>query len=535
MQTHYDILGVSQTASSEVIRSTYLRLLQIYHPDHNTDGNAVVMTRRIVEAYKVLGTPESRNVYDDTLRTPRDSKGTEPVSRSDPKPAKEVTLCCEFCGKLDPTLRRTVVFRVMSLLVVTKRLSKTILACERCRTKQVFQHTAATGALGWWGLPFGPIYTTQALYYNTLGGKSEPKDNAAILRLAGFLLYKEGRSREAKRAILSSLALEDDPDARAFSEHLNVTPSDEKSYFNGRLSNFDLANGACTAFILVLLGAPIYWYNAEPSGYEERYTTSSTLPQVSGPHVEPASNTRHLRSEVNGEADKLAELVEKHATVVGHHKEGTTDITDYVLDRSKYSSAEFKPLADRLQLRLSDANANADGFVSSTYFNARLMQLSIEIVNYKSNAQALRNGSRDVDSLAAEPQVAEWLASSSFDTSFNQLRLALVRASRAASEELIAERAASQDMDSMRAALHSLKSQAEEARQRNDKPTAVELVEEHDALVPKYNRVVSSHNSLLRATRRLDHLFNKCLDPSILMSKFQHVNITQDDPGDSPE
>ncbi len=62
---YYTILGVKRDASDKDIKQAYRRLARKYHPDVNPgDAAAEQKFKEVSEAYNVLGTPESRNKYD---------------------------------------------------------------------------------------------------------------------------------------------------------------------------------------------------------------------------------------------------------------------------------------------------------------------------------------------------------------------------------------------------------------------------------------------------------------------------------------
>ncbi len=63
---YYAILGVSPTATLEEIRSAYRSLAKQFHPDHFGRNSAPFLS--VQEAYEVLGDPDSRSQYDDSLR-----------------------------------------------------------------------------------------------------------------------------------------------------------------------------------------------------------------------------------------------------------------------------------------------------------------------------------------------------------------------------------------------------------------------------------------------------------------------------------
>lgn len=65
--THYEILGVANTASFADIRGAYLRLVKIYHPDLARPSRkkaSIQIFQLITAAYAVLGKPDTRQAYD---------------------------------------------------------------------------------------------------------------------------------------------------------------------------------------------------------------------------------------------------------------------------------------------------------------------------------------------------------------------------------------------------------------------------------------------------------------------------------------
>jgi Ca-activated chloride channel family protein len=61
---HYNILGVSQTATDEEIRQAYRVLARRYHPDTSRDADAAERFQEIQEAYETLSDPAQRQKYD---------------------------------------------------------------------------------------------------------------------------------------------------------------------------------------------------------------------------------------------------------------------------------------------------------------------------------------------------------------------------------------------------------------------------------------------------------------------------------------
>lgn len=61
---YYSVLELKRTASPEEIQRAYRTLAMRYHPDRNSDADAVVHMTAINEAYEVLGDPYCRREYD---------------------------------------------------------------------------------------------------------------------------------------------------------------------------------------------------------------------------------------------------------------------------------------------------------------------------------------------------------------------------------------------------------------------------------------------------------------------------------------
>ena len=62
--TWYDVLEVSQTATTEEIKRAYRRLVLRRHPDAGGSNRAM---RELLKAYRILSDPIQRQVYDQTL------------------------------------------------------------------------------------------------------------------------------------------------------------------------------------------------------------------------------------------------------------------------------------------------------------------------------------------------------------------------------------------------------------------------------------------------------------------------------------
>ncbi|MCG2678956.1 MAG: J domain-containing protein [Kiritimatiellae bacterium] len=66
--THYQILGISRTASQREIKQTFRILAKQWHPDVNKSSHAADTFRRVYEAFAILSDPNKRQMYDDLTR-----------------------------------------------------------------------------------------------------------------------------------------------------------------------------------------------------------------------------------------------------------------------------------------------------------------------------------------------------------------------------------------------------------------------------------------------------------------------------------
>lgn len=65
MQDHYAKLGLSPSATAELIKAAYRKKAAQYHPDKNQAPDAALRFREVQEAYEVLSDTERRKVFDD--------------------------------------------------------------------------------------------------------------------------------------------------------------------------------------------------------------------------------------------------------------------------------------------------------------------------------------------------------------------------------------------------------------------------------------------------------------------------------------
>ncbi|OHD54287.1 MAG: hypothetical protein A2Y33_16580 [Spirochaetes bacterium GWF1_51_8] len=66
MKSYYEVLGIERGADKAEIKQAYRKLVKLFHPDINKDGERVF--EEITQAYNTLIDPEKRAEYEDKLK-----------------------------------------------------------------------------------------------------------------------------------------------------------------------------------------------------------------------------------------------------------------------------------------------------------------------------------------------------------------------------------------------------------------------------------------------------------------------------------
>lgn len=82
MTDYYKALGISPQATDKEIKSSYRKLAKQYHPDVvGDDADNIKRMYEIQEAYKILGEPAKRKIYDDNRLAQKAQMGAKVQSR----------------------------------------------------------------------------------------------------------------------------------------------------------------------------------------------------------------------------------------------------------------------------------------------------------------------------------------------------------------------------------------------------------------------------------------------------------------------
>lgn len=199
---YYQVLGLAPTADAAEIKAAFRRKAMELHPDRNTAPNATEQFQLLNEAYGILSTPETRAQYDTmSIETgPRTSART--TAEEPPAP-----IVCSCCGKVTAQPRYAIFYEVKSFIFITTRSAIQGIFCSTCAEKKALKASAITWILGWWGIPWGPIYSIQTLFINLLGGKRPANINARLATYQAWVFAMQGKTDMAKAIALDAMDL----------------------------------------------------------------------------------------------------------------------------------------------------------------------------------------------------------------------------------------------------------------------------------------------------------------------------------------
>lgn len=194
----YKALGVQSSATAEEIKSAYRKLAKETHPDtsHNASSEKF---HKISAAYEVLNDPLRRAEYDSSAYQ---------ASAQEVKTRVIDPICCSRCGQATAQPRYVVFFRVYSFIVMTTRRPVQGIFCASCAKKEGLKSSVITLFTGWWGAPWGPIYSIGSIISNGFGGKHERSTdegmvwyNALAFLSRGNLQLSYALAMQSKKAL----------------------------------------------------------------------------------------------------------------------------------------------------------------------------------------------------------------------------------------------------------------------------------------------------------------------------------------------
>lgn len=201
---YYKILGVTPKATTSEIKTAYRRKAMELHPDRNAASTATSEFQLLNEAYGVLCQPNLRAKYDETSieDTPKARSQNSSTAQSSADP-----ITCSCCG-LITAQPRFVIFRIVkSFILITNQSYLQGIFCSDCAEKKAIQASSITLILGWWALPWGPLYSIQALFINMMGGQQNINVNAKLATHQAWYFAAIGNKAMSRAIALDALAL----------------------------------------------------------------------------------------------------------------------------------------------------------------------------------------------------------------------------------------------------------------------------------------------------------------------------------------
>jgi DnaJ domain len=170
---YYAALKIPVTGSASQIKSAYRALAKEFHPDSGRATDGGTKFKAISHAYSVLGDPEQRAEYDSMCVTvqPSASRRAEAIS----------PITCGKCGKVTAQPRYLVFRSVVSVILTTIRTPTQGIYCATCAKSAALKATLISSLFGWWGVPWGPIFTIGESFRNAFGGENLVSNEEKLL------------------------------------------------------------------------------------------------------------------------------------------------------------------------------------------------------------------------------------------------------------------------------------------------------------------------------------------------------------------
>lgn len=576
MKNYYQILGVTESSSQREIKNAYRDLVKRYHPDLNANSDeATKQTQLINEAYSTLSDPVKKYEYDNILRL---QTQPESVEADRAESSQEVPhYHCEKCGRQDPTLRVTVFLWVVSFIYVTSKRGWGKILCSQCRVKYSILWNLVTWVAGWWGFPFGPICTIEALFKNSRGGILPAENNASLLAVLAYDFYLQGRYNDAFEALQESNRLQQTDEKAEFLNQLRqyVTPPEPKTFAETAFRYHPAFYNVPFLAILSLTSIIFFTSTDFPSisTSSSRYVPSvlnatRATSKISSDLFSVASalgiDLRQVEASgktCNDAIAKVAAHIKSRVPYVGTTYQGRRAIRNYELDRSKLDHFVIQPQTELIfsEMRrtsniittvrrtidtsivghseLLDAiDAQYRAMVAS-YFNCAILEYSIPIVNhYSAQGELEESYLSKVIALGKQSDVLAWLKKGPYRKYFQALVSTISKAQPTPQLKRLQS-----DIIRRKEQIDEDNSVLDSWLRRLEYYENADMYDEYNNLVDRYNyrlmtakRRIQEYNDLVDRLNELlvssadidiDGAFNDCLNPQVLFADYEVVDF----------
>lgn len=249
---YYKILEVNASSSDDEIRQKYRDLAKYWHPDHNTNSEAVDMFQKLSVAYDILKEPQTRLKYN--LLSLIYNKTNFPEFNS---------LCVlrNMHGQEDLNLRAFHLIEITGKGIGHSSIDKIYFCNQHEAAKVVGNITRHNWFKGFWGISafFANIH---ALFLNILRINTS-KENFTLL-LHNSLAYKdENRLEEALTLAILAKEYAAKEDIIFLDKYINsftnTSPLSVKKWNFSRLKTLQLFYPLALLFVIVVGGGIIYF------------------------------------------------------------------------------------------------------------------------------------------------------------------------------------------------------------------------------------------------------------------------------------
>lgn len=180
---------------------------------------------------------------------------------------------CRRCGVSDASLRITIFPYVTSIILLTFRKSWTGIYCNQCRKKEMLEAKIISTLFGWWGFPFGVLYTLGAIFKPSQGHILEDV-NAIYLQGLGAYFLSCGKIIDAEQAFAASLWHRYDKELDIlYQQVFDRKPQPPAHVSYGQGSGFLFGIG-----VIILMGIILVFVSADNTSGE---TKVASLPKAS--------------------------------------------------------------------------------------------------------------------------------------------------------------------------------------------------------------------------------------------------------------
>lgn len=242
---YYAILNVDSNADDAIIKQSYRELAKVWHPDHNTNQQALENFQKLSVAYDVLKDESKRLTYDMLALAYEADKFPEMQNL---KPYQAIQ------GLDDVNLRSLSLWRVTGLLWKCRsdKVANVCTYSEACRLE--FKTSLLNWLLGWWS-PQAVVKNVQALLSN-FKNINPQAENLTLLTHNAVAYWQEEKPIFAAQSAILALTYakgEQKLVLQRFIAYLNVRVSRPKSW---KFSNLQLLQLAFPFALLVMALLP---------------------------------------------------------------------------------------------------------------------------------------------------------------------------------------------------------------------------------------------------------------------------------------